>query len=311
MSSIILKDVSKFYGDILGVNRVTLSLETGITGLVGPNGAGKSTLMNLAAGLMRPDRGSIEIMGFTSSQPEDFYRILGYCTQYDSFPIAVTGYQFLQRTLEIHGYSKSTAKQLAQLALQQVDLVSAADQSVETYSKGMRQRIKLAQSFCHQPEVLILDEPLNGLDPIARAQMISLFREFADQGMTIVISSHILHEVDLISDRIVLLNNGYLIAEGDVAGIAGETGEPMKIYIRSVSAAEIASRVFNLDHVLEAQLHHDGAGLFVRTKDADAFFLAFNAQVLAERWVIDAIGPADETVEAVYRHLIVQEQVAP
>lgn len=308
--SVVLENVSKFYGDVLGINRVTLALEPGITGLVGPNGAGKSTLMNLMAGLIRPNRGGVKICGVTPTQCEQFYRLVGYCTQWDSFPPKTTGRQFVQRTLRAHGYSRTDAQQLTQLALERVALTEAADRIVDGYSKGMRQRIKLAQAICHNPDVLILDEPLNGLDPVARAQIIELFRELADSGVTVIVSSHILHEVDLISDRVVLLNFGYLVAEGEVAGIRGETGEPMHIFIRSSNAPDIAANVFDLNHVVEAQLHNDGAGLFVRTADADAFFHAFNEKVLAQGWAIEAISPADETVEAVYRHLIVQESVA-
>ncbi|HIG44140.1 MAG: ATP-binding cassette domain-containing protein [bacterium] len=193
----------------------------GITGLVGPNGSGKSTMMNLIAGLMRPNRGRIEVLGLTVSKPEIFYRQLGYCTQYDSFPAGMTGHRFVQSILEIHGYSNAATDMLTQDALQRVDLLDAAHRPIAAYSKGMRQRIKLAQAICHRPKVLILDEPLNGLDPMARAQVIALFRELADAGASLIISSHILHEVDLISDRVVLLNSGYLVAEGDVEGIKG------------------------------------------------------------------------------------------
>ncbi len=309
-ANIVLNDLSKFYGDILGVNRISLEIEPGITGLVGPNGAGKSTLMNLIAGLISPTRGSIKVRGVTPSQADVFFRQLGYCTQYDSFPAGINGYDFIRNTLLIHGYDKPIAEALTLQALQQVDLVKAARKSVDAYSKGMRQRIKLAQAICHQPDVMIFDEPLNGLDPMARAQVISLFREFADAGKIVVISSQILHEVDLISDRVVLLNSGYLVAAGDLTNIQSETGEPMKIFIRSQDAADIAAKVFDLEHVVEAQLHYDGGGLFIRSSDADAFFLALNRKVISEGWTIESMGPADETVEAVYQHLIVEQQVA-
>ena len=305
-----LHDVSKFYGDILGVNHINLEIEPGIVGLVGPNGAGKSTLMNLIAGLIHPTRGSVKVRGVTPDAPEKFYRQLGYCTQYDTFPAGINGYDFIRNTLLIHGYEKPTANALTEQVLQQVNLLKAARKSVDAYSKGMRQRIKLAQAICHQPDVLILDEPLNGLDPMARAQVIALFREFADAGKIVLISSQILHEVDLISDRVVLLNSGYLVAEGDLKNIQSETGEPMKIFIRSEDASSIAAKRFDFDHVVESQLHYDGGGLFVRSSDADAFFLEFNQKVVAEGWMIESMGPADETVEAVYQHLIVEKQVA-
>ena len=310
MTSVILKDVSKFYGEVLGVNRISLTFEPGITGVVGPNGAGKSTLMNIMAGLVHPNRGSIKVFGVRPSRPEKFYRLVGYCAQYDSFPSGLSGRQFIENTLLLHGYSRAVADELTDHAITRVELNDAADDAVDSYSKGMRQRIKLAQSFCHNPKVLILDEPLNGLDPMARAQVNALFREFAEDGVSVIISSHVLHEVDLMSDQVVLIDNGYLVAEGDVAGIRGETGEPMQLFIRSQNASHIAAEVFSLEHVIEAQLHHDSAGLFVRTTDADSFFTAFNQRVLANAWAIEAIGPVDETVEAVYRHLIVQQQVA-
>ena len=308
-NSIVLHDLSKFYGDILGVNRINLKLEPGITGLVGPNGAGKSTLMNLIAGLIAPSRGTLQVTGTTAGNPEAFFRKIGYCTQYDSFPAGINVYDFIRNTLRVHGYDRAIADALTQQALVQVNLEAAARRRVDAYSKGMRQRIKLAQAICHQPEILILDEPLNGLDPMARAQVIALFREFAEAGRIVLISSQILHEVDLISDRVVLLNSGYLVAEGDLSNIQSETGEPMKIFIRSADANAIAARVFALEHVVEAQLHYDGAGLFVRSRDADAFFLAFNRHVISEGWQIESMGPADETVEAVYQHLIVEQFV--
>ncbi|MEM7363156.1 MAG: ABC transporter ATP-binding protein [Pseudomonadota bacterium] len=309
-SQIVLTDVSKFYGDVLGVNRVNLILEPGITGLVGPNGAGKSTLMNLIAGLMYPNRGTIELFGMAMDDPERFYRTVGYCTQYDTFPVGVTGYQFIYNSLRLRGYSHAESEAQSWRAIERVDLVDAARRSVESYSKGMRQRMRLAQSMCHDPRVLILDEPLNGLDPMARAQVIAVFREFADTGAHVLVSSHILHEVDLISDQVILLDNGYVVAEGEVAGIRGETGEPMRIFIRTDHAAEVAAFVFSLPDVIEAHIHNDGRGLFVSTSDAGAFFLAINGAVVTQSWNIEVISPTDETVEALYEHLITREVVA-
>lgn len=308
--SIVLRDVSKFYGDFLGVNRINLEIEPGIVGLVGPNGAGKSTLMNLISGLITPTRGTVTVNGATPAQPETFYQHLGYCSQYDSFPAGITGYDFVLNTLLVHGNSKKSAVQLTEQTLEQVNLTEAALKAVDTYSKGMRQRIKLAQSICHQPNVLILDEPLNGLDPMARAQVIELFRGYADAGKIVLISSQILHEVDLISDRVILLNSGYLVAEGDLSDIQSETGEPMKIFIRSGDASQIASKAFDFNHVVEVQLHYDGRGIFIRTRDADAFFLEFNQCVTQENWSIESMGPADETIEALYQNLILEQRVA-
>ena len=298
--------VSRFYGDVLGVNRVDLELEPGIVGLVGPNGAGKSTLMNLATGLVRPSRGRITVRGIETDDAETFYRHVGYCTQYDAFPPGVTGRRLLVNLMRVHGFSRHEAQELAARALDRVGMSDAAERSVDAYSKGMRQRIKLAQAICHEPDVLVLDEPLNGLDPQARAEAAELFRQFGAAGAHVLISSHILHEVDAISDRVVFLDNGYVIAQGDAPEIKGELKQyPMQVFVRSAQAPCIASRLFELGHVTEARLHDDGAGLFARTPDADRFFLAFNELALGEGWRVDAMGTADETVEAVYNYLVV------
>src|SRR5256885_13887661 len=152
---IIVEDVSKFYGEILGVNRVNLSIPPGITSLVGPNGSGKTTLMNLMAGLVKPSRGRIEILGYRTDDPEHLFKILGYSTQFDSFPKGLTGFQFVYSYLRLAGKDASTSEQLAWRAIERVNLVDAAGRNVAGYSKGMRQRIRLAQGLCHNPRVLI------------------------------------------------------------------------------------------------------------------------------------------------------------
>ena len=200
-ANITLDNVSRFYGEVLGVNRVTLSIPPGITSLVGPNGSGKTTLMNLMTGLVRPTYGQIRVRGIAPSEPQKLFRFVGYSTQYDSFPKGLTGFQFISSFLRFFGYSSAACTELAGKAIAQVGLTDAADRKIAAYSKGMRQRIKLAQAIAHHPSVLILDEPLNGLDPLMRSEAIALFRELAGRGLHLVISSHVLHEVDVISDR--------------------------------------------------------------------------------------------------------------
>ena len=302
---IVLEDVSKFYGEILGVNRVNLSIGPGITSLVGPNGAGKSTLMNLLTGLLRPTRGNISVLGIPTDQPEQLFRKVGYCTQFDSFPRGVTGREFIRSLLLVHGYDNDRANELTTIALERVNLLDAADRKVAAYSKGMRQRIRLAQAIAHQPEVLILDEPLNGLDPIVRAETIALFRALADDGLFVIISSHILHEVDMMSDRVVLINNGYVLAEGNIHGVRDEMEEhPIQILIRCDRPAKLASLVFDQDNVVEARLNEDRLGLFVRTRDADRFYLLLNRAVAEGEINVESVAPVDDDLSAVYGYLI-------
>jgi ABC-2 type transport system ATP-binding protein len=305
---IIFDDVSKFYGEILGVNRINLAVAPGITSLVGPNGAGKSTLMNLMTGLLRPTRGKISILGISPDQPQELFRKLGYCTQFDSFPRGMTGRDFINSFLLVHGFSPKEARELTVIALERVNLMEAADRKVAAYSKGMRQRIRLAQAIAHQPSVLILDEPLNGLDPMVRAETIALFRKLAAEGLHLIISSHILHEVDMMSDRVVLINNGYIVAEGNIHGVRDEMEEhPMQILIRCDNPSRLAAQVFDQNHVVEARLHDDRRGLFVRTRDADRFYLLLNRVVSEGEINIETVAPIDDDISAVYQYLIGSE----
>ena len=302
---IIFDNVSKFYGEILGVNRVNLQIAPGITSLVGPNGAGKSTIMNLMTGLLRPTRGAVTLLGIPTDQPEQLFRKVGYCTQFDSFPRGMTGREFINSFLLVHGYDRKRVNELSQLALERVNLVEAADRKVAAYSKGMRQRIRLAQAIAHEPAVLILDEPLNGLDPMVRAEAIALFRKLAAEGLHLIISSHILHEVDMMSDRVVLLNNGYIVAEGNIHGVRDEMEEhPMQILIRCDQPAKLAAYVFGKDHVVEARLHDDRGGLFVKTRDADRFYLMLNGAVAEGLVNVETVAPVDDDLSAVYQYLI-------
>ena len=302
---IVFEDVSKFYGEILGVNRVNLAIAPGITSLVGPNGSGKTTLMNLMTGLIQPTRGRVSILGVSPQDPQELFRHVGYCAQFDSFPKGLTGYEFVRSFLAVNGLSRGETERLAWRALERVDLVEAAHRKVAGYSKGMRQRVRLAQAIAHDPSVMILDEPLNGLDPMARAETIRLFRQLAREGLHLVISSHILHEVDMMSDCVVLLNYGYVVAEGDVRGVRDEMDEhPLEILIRCDRPAQLAARVFAEDHVVEARLHEDRRGLFVKTRDADHFYLLLNRVVLEDELRVESVAPVDDDLSAVYQYLI-------
>jgi ABC-2 type transport system ATP-binding protein len=303
---VVFENVSKFYGEVLGINRVSLSIPPGITGLVGPNGSGKTTLMNLMVGLLRPTRGSVRVLGITADRPEELFRHVGYSTQYDGYPPGFTGYEFIYSYLRVHGFPHGEAEALTWKAIERVGLVDAAKRKVAGYSKGMRQRIKLAQAIAHQPSVLVLDEPLNGLDPMARAEVIALFRELAEGGLHVIVSSHILHEVDLISDQVVLINGGYVVAEGDIPGMRDEMEEehPAQVLIRCRRPSLLASRVFEHDHVVEAQIQDDGKGVLVRTRDADRFFLLLNRVVLENDLGVESVMPTDSDVHAVYQYLI-------
>lgn len=303
--TVVIEEVSKFYGDVLGVHRASLEFRPGITSLVGPNGSGKSTLMNVIAGLLRPCTGRVVALGLQPAEPEAYFRQIGYCAQFDSFPKGMSGLEFVASYLRVRGLSREEAYRQANRALARVGMEAVAERKVAAYSKGMRQRVKLAQAIAHEPKILILDEPLNGLDPMARAEAMELFREFADRGRLVLISSHILHEVDQISDRVVMMNGGYVVADGGIADVRSDIPEQaMQILIRCTDPSFLASRMFELDHVVEARLQEDGKGLLIRTRDADRFFLSLNRSVLEHGLEVESVEPADESVSAVYEYLI-------
>jgi ABC-2 type transport system ATP-binding protein len=302
---IVFENVSKFYGEVLGVNRVSLSIPPGVTTLVGPNGSGKTTLMNLMTGLVQPSNGRVSVLGMEPGEATMFFREVGYCTQFDSFPRGLTGWEFLMDGLLLHGMTGLDAARLAQEALQRVQLGDAAFRKIAGYSKGMRQKIRLAQAIAHHPRVLVLDEPLNGLDPMARAESLALFEELSRQGMHLVISSHILDEVDRISDRVVLITGGYLVAEGNIHQVRQEVRDkPMQVLIRCDRPEQLAARMFALNHCVEARLHGDGKGIFLRTADLDEFYRLLNAIAVEGLVQIESVAPADDDTHAIYQYLI-------
>lgn len=300
------ENVSKFYGEVLGVNRITLTLSPGITTLVGPNGSGKTTLMNLMTGLVQPSRGTISVLGLEPVNATQFFCNVGYCAQFDSFPRGLSGYQFVLDSLMLFAMSEEDAHGLASEALERVQLdAPAAHRKIAGYSKGMRQKIRLAQAIAHHPRVLVLDEPLNGLDPMARAESLALFQELGRQGMHVVISSHILDEVDRVSDRVVLITGGYLIAQGNIHEVRQEVRDkPMQVLVRCNNPEVLAAKMFAVNHCVEARLHADGHGVFVRTADVDQFYRVLNEIAVEGLVKIEAVAPADDNANAIYQYLI-------
>jgi ABC-2 type transport system ATP-binding protein len=303
---VIFDEVSKFYGEVLGVNRVTLNIPPGITSLVGPNGSGKTTLMNLMTGLIFPDHGSILMRGISPRDPEALMRITGYATQYDTAPRWATGFTFITTGLLLFGYGRSAAEEKAWKALERLGLTEAANRKVAAYSKGMRQRVRLAQAIAHDPDLLVLDEPLNGLDPLVRAETIDMFRSWAAEGKHVIISSHVLQEVDLISDQVVLIANGMIVAEGKIRTVRDEIQEHPSQYIvrcRDGDASGVAALLFAEEHVTEIKLNDDRLGMLVMTRDREQFARALG-RIALDGHRIESVVPADENVDALYEYLI-------
>ena len=236
------QNVTKLYGRVLGVNDITLELPPGAYGLLGPNGAGKSTMLNLLIGQLKPTRGTVTVLGQSPRNNADLMRQIGFCPGFEGMYANVTGLDWVTYLLEMQGLARKPARQLAEDTLIEVGMQEGMRRPIAGYSRGMRQRTKLAQAIAHSPELLILDEPLSGLDPIGRAHMTELLREWIRKGRSIIIASHVLHEVEALTQSFLLISGGRLLA----SGTATEVHEllfrvPMEIQIRCSDGRSLAA----------------------------------------------------------------------
>ena len=295
--------VCKWYGSVIGLNDVSWQLQPGITGLVGHNGAGKSTLIKLLTGQLRPNIGSVTIRG-KQAWSAAAKRHLGYCPDVDAFYEEMSGQAFVQMMARLHGFSPRVARERTSAVLEQVGMSERARRPLASYSKGMRQRIKLAQALVHEPDLIVLDEPLNGVDPVGRSELIALFQALAAQGKAILISSHILEEMDTLADRILFLCCGRLLASGTLPEIrALLDSNPLKIRIGTQRARELAAELLRLEVVQSVALErHDQLLLEVlRPKD---FFGPLAEVVTRDGHDLQRLQVIDATTEAVFDYLM-------
>jgi ABC-2 type transport system ATP-binding protein len=294
---------SRWYGPVIALNDVSVAIPPGVTGLLGPNGAGKSTFLKLAAGQLQPSQGEVRLLGLPAwGSPEVFHRV-GLCPEADAFWENLTGRQFLTTLLRFTGYDEKECRERAENALHQVALLDAKDRKVGGYSRGMRQRIKLAQAIAHDPEVLLLDEPVTGMDPVNRRRVIELVRRLGREGKTVVVSSHILYEVEAMTKRVLLVHNGRILAEGEVREIRDLLDEhPHTVALRAREPRRLAAAVVNWPSVVSVRLAGDGEWLTVETERPDEFYGTLHAAAL-ESGVSEMYSP-DEDLESVFRYLV-------
>jgi ABC-2 type transport system ATP-binding protein len=294
---------SRWYGQVIALNDVTTTIAPGVTGLLGPNGAGKSTFLKLAAGQLRPSQGEVRVLGLPAwGSPELFHRV-GLCPETDAFWENLTGLQFVTALLRLTGYHEAECRERAEKALLQVDLIEARDRKIGGYSKGMRQRVKLAQAIAHDPEVLLLDEPVSGMDPVNRRRTIDLVKRLGREGKTVVVSSHILHEVEAMTKRVMLVHNGRILAEGDVREIRDLMDEhPHTVSLRARDPRALARAVVGSPHVLSLTFGDEGQWLTVQTARPDEFYGGLHEAAL-EAGVVEMFSP-DEDLESVFKYLV-------
>jgi ABC-2 type transport system ATP-binding protein len=296
--------LSKWYGQVIGLNDVTVGVPPGITGLLGPNGAGKSTFMKLITGQLRPSKGEVKVLGEPIwGNPKLFFRI-GFCPEQDAFYDRMTGMQWVTALVRLNGLSEAEAKAAAERALGQVDLLEAANKKIGAYSKGMRQRVKLAQALVHDPELLILDEPLSGMDPIGRRRTMKMIREWAKQGKSILVSSHILHEIESITSNILLINNGRILAEGNVHQIRELIDtHPHTVYIRAEHPRELAREFLARADVIS--MRFEPGAVVVETGKPDEFYSSLTDLVASGQYgAVEEVTSPDDNLQAVFKYLV-------
>ncbi|MBL8796579.1 MAG: ABC transporter ATP-binding protein [Planctomycetia bacterium] len=301
---LVFERVSKWYGPVIGVNQVTLELRPGVmTGLVGSNGAGKSTLMRLATGQLKPSLGRVRIRGLDAWSAEA-KRHVGYCPDVDSFYEEMSGRQFVEAMARLCGYDRGAAVRRAGAALEQVGMAGRAERRLRGYSKGMRQRIKLAQALLHDPELLILDEPLSGIDPIGRQEFVALFRHLVERGKCLLISSHELEELEKLTDHVAIMARGRIAAVGSVAQIRELLDDhPHSILIVSDQPRELAGMLLRLSDVIGVELAEDNR-LVVQAKNPKRFFAEFTRLVLEENFQVEHLETLDDSTHAVLGYLL-------
>jgi len=294
---------SRWYGPVIALNDVTTTVGPGVTGLLGPNGAGKSTFLKLAAGQLAPSQGEVRVLGRPAwGSPELFHRV-GVCPEPDAFWEGLTGFQFLMALLRLTGFDDAECRRRAEQALEQVALTEARDRKIGGYSKGMRQRIKMAQSLAHDPQVLLLDEPLSGMDPVNRRRIVDLVKKLGREGRTVLVSSHILHEVEAMTRRVLLIHNGRILAEGDVREIRDLMDEhPHTVALRARDPRALARAVVGSTHVLSLTFGAEGEWVTVQTARPDEFYSSV-VDAAVEAGVSEMYSP-DENLESVFKYLV-------
>jgi ABC-2 type transport system ATP-binding protein len=296
--------VSKWYGQVIGLNDVTVNVPPGITGLLGPNGAGKSTFMKLITGQLQPSQGTLQVLGKAIWGNPAQYFAIGFCPEQDAFYERMSGLAWVTALLRLNGLDEPAASAAARRALEAVDLLEAANKKIGAYSKGMRQRVKLAQAIAHDPQLLILDEPLSGMDPLARRKTIKLIKDWARQGRSVIVSSHVLHEIESMTANILLINQGRILAEGDVHQIRDLIDEhPHTVSIKADNPRALARAFLTDDEVLS--LRFEGEGIVVQTARPDVFYARLTVMAASgECGTIHEVTSPDDNLQAVFEYLV-------
>lgn len=297
--------LSKWYGNVLGLSDVTLQIEPGITGLLGPNGAGKSTFLKLLTGQIKPSIGQVALFGQRIKNNYVLFSRIGFCPEQDFFYEEMTGWQFLTSLLKLQHFSKAEVKSRAEQAFEIVELVGDKDRLIRAYSRGMRQRLKFAQAIAHDPDIIILDEPLSGMDPLGKRKLIRLIKDYKDVGKTVIVSSHVLPDIEALTKNIILIHQGKIFAKGDIHYIRDLIeSHPHIVSIKCADPRRLASLFLREDYVLKIHFGPDPKSLLVETNNRDKFFNLLISLLVKNRIEAEEITSPDDNLQAVFDYLV-------
>ena len=300
--TIVVDNVSKWYGNVVAVNEVSLEIRPGITGLLGPNGAGKTTLLHMMTGLSATSQGQVQVLGQRVRGDTQLYRQIGVMTEHQAVYDFYTGREFVEFSARMH--KLPNVEQAVSKAIEAVRLVDAQDRRLSTYSRGMRQRMRLAATLVHDPPILVLDEPLNGTDPRQRLEFHDLARRLAAEGRTIVISSHILEEVETLADNIILMVSGKLAASGDFRSIRALLDDrPYQIRVTSTNARALAGGLMRSEAVASVTMNDDDSFLLL-TRDLPSLQLLLPRAAKDSGAILQTVEPQDESLESVFTYIV-------
>ena len=300
-----VKNLSKWYGNVLGLSDVSLKIDPGVTGLLGPNGAGKSTFLKLITGQIKPKIGKVFIKGQNVWNNYSLYSEIGFCPEQDRFYEEMTGKEFLQNLLKLHHLSSTEVREKASQALDIVELLEDQDRVIRSYSRGMRQRLKVAQAIAHDPEILVLDEPLNGLDPLGRRKIIRLIKDFRERGKTIIVSSHILPEIEAMTRNIILIHQGKVFAQGDIHYIRDLIDtHPHIVAVKCSNPRLLAEKIILKEFVLKVNFTSDKSTCFIETNNRDKLFSLFPSIFIENNIDVKEITSPDDNLQAVFDYLV-------
>ncbi len=300
-----LTNASRWYGQVIGLNDVTATVGPGVTAMLGQNGAGKTTMMRLITGQLRPTTGEVRVFGMDPFANVEVFKRLGYCPDIDSFPEHLSGREFVFRMARLMDIDTKVAKRRTEETLEEVGMADRADRPLQGYSKGMRQRIKLAQAMLHDPDVLLLDEPLNGLDPVGRRELMGVLHRLAGQGKSVLVSSHILFEVEQMTRSIIVLHRGRLLANGDLQVIRDLIDRhPHRIKLHTSEPRRLAARLAGIPAVLTVQIEEELGLVEVQTRQPDTFYDSLPDLVLTEGIDLYGFDSPDNNLDAVFHYLV-------